>query len=155
MSAENVIFNACEQYVPFRNNCFELLGFDILIDNQLNPWLLEVNLSPSLNCDSPLDQRIKGELIADLFTMAGIVPLEQRKLGTSEIVVAKSKGLYYGAYENMMSSVSTTTSSKRDASSANSFNRKKPAADLSGFSQTSSSASSMIIRNCIDKKSKK
>lgn len=33
ISAENVIFNACEQYVPFRNNCFELLGFDILIDN--------------------------------------------------------------------------------------------------------------------------
>jgi tubulin polyglutamylase TTLL5 len=81
LSAEHIIFNACEQYVPFRNNCFELLGFDILIDNQLNPWLLEVNLSPSLNCDSPLDQRIKGELIADLFTMAGIVPLEQRKLG--------------------------------------------------------------------------
>ena len=55
LSAENVIFNACEQYVPFRNNCFELLGFDILIDNQLNPWLLEVNLSPSLACESPLD----------------------------------------------------------------------------------------------------
>jgi tubulin polyglutamylase TTLL5 len=67
--------------VPFRNNCFELLGFDILIDNQLNPWLLEVNLSPSLNCDSPLDQRIKGELIADLLSMACITPLEQRKIG--------------------------------------------------------------------------
>jgi len=61
--------------------CFELLGFDILIDNQLNPWLLEVNLSPSLNCDSPLDQRIKGELIADLLSMACITPLEQRKIG--------------------------------------------------------------------------
>lgn len=158
-----MIFNACEQYVPFRNNCFELLGFDILIDNQLNPWLLEVNLSPSLNCDSPLDQRIKGELIADLFTMAGIVPLEQRKVGQTEIVVAKSKGLYYGAYENMLtsaSSSSTVTSSKREASSAGSFNRKKTTgnllADTSGFSQASSTAaSSMIIRNCIDKKAKK
>ncbi len=70
-------------YVPYRDNCFELLGFDILLDSSLNPWLLEVNLSPSLNCDAPLDQKIKGELIADLFTMIGIVPLDQRALTDS------------------------------------------------------------------------
>ena len=56
-----------------------MLGFDILIDDTLTPWLLEVNLSPSLNCDSPLDQKIKGELISDLFTMAGVVSLAARK----------------------------------------------------------------------------
>ncbi len=37
-------------------------------------WLLEVNLSPSLNCDSPLDLKIKSNLISDLFTLIGIVP---------------------------------------------------------------------------------
>jgi len=51
------------------------LGFDILIDQNSRPWLLEVNLSPSLNIDAPIDLKIKGEMIADMFTLVGVVPL--------------------------------------------------------------------------------
>ena len=51
---------------------------DFIVDRKNQPWLIEVNLSPSLGCDSILDQRIKGALSADLFTLAGIVPLEKR-----------------------------------------------------------------------------
>lgn len=64
--------------MPHRDNCFELLGFDILIDTLLEPWLIEVNLSPSLGCDSPLDQRVKGTMLADLLTLTGVVPLDRR-----------------------------------------------------------------------------
>ena len=49
-----------------------MFGFDILIDDTLKPWLLEVNLTPSLGCDSPLDVRVKSALIADLLTLVGI-----------------------------------------------------------------------------------
>ena len=52
-------------------NCFELLGFDVLIDNNFKPWLLEVNLSPSMNTDSKLDFETKGMLLADLFNLVG------------------------------------------------------------------------------------
>jgi len=41
--------------------------------------------------------------------MAGIVPLEQRKVGASEIVVTKTKGMYYGMYENLSTGATTST----------------------------------------------
>jgi hypothetical protein len=78
LSIEHTVFSAMEMNVPYRTNCFEVLGFDILIDDNLRPWLIEVNLSPSLNTDSPLDLKIKGSMIADMFTMIGVVPPDQQ-----------------------------------------------------------------------------
>jgi tubulin polyglutamylase TTLL5 len=72
ISAESKMVSALKMHVPYRNNCFELLGFDILIDDNLSPWLLEVNLSPSLNTDSDLDLKVKSNLISDLFNLVGI-----------------------------------------------------------------------------------
>lgn len=36
-----------------------------MLDDKGQPKLLEVNHSPSFACDSPLDEKIKGELIKD------------------------------------------------------------------------------------------
>jgi len=36
-------------------NCFEIFGFDIMLDQELKVWLLEVNHTPSFHTDSPLD----------------------------------------------------------------------------------------------------
>lgn len=43
--------------------CFEILGFDIFLDDQLKPWILEVNHAPSFSTDSPLDFKVKKNLI--------------------------------------------------------------------------------------------
>ena len=45
--------------------CFEILGFDIFVDEKCKPWLIEVNSLPSFATDSPLDKKIKLELLEE------------------------------------------------------------------------------------------
>jgi hypothetical protein len=40
-----------------------MYGFDVLIDNKLKPWLLEINVCASLSASSPLDKKIKFRFI--------------------------------------------------------------------------------------------
>jgi len=47
--------------------CFELLGFDIMLDRKLKPWMLEVNHTPSFNADTPIDEQVKMRLLRDTF----------------------------------------------------------------------------------------
>lgn len=52
--------------------CFELLGFDVILDSNLKPILLEVNHAPSFATDSPLDYEVKKKLFIDMFTLLGL-----------------------------------------------------------------------------------
>jgi tubulin polyglutamylase TTLL6/13 len=56
------------------SRCFEILGFDILVDKDLKPWVLEVNHSPSLSCDSGFDMELKDKVIMDALRIADIPP---------------------------------------------------------------------------------
>ena len=61
----------------------ELFGFDVILDENLKPWIVEVNISPSLHSNSPLDVSIKGQMISDLLNLAGFMlpnPKEIAKL---------------------------------------------------------------------------
>ena len=55
--------------IPNQPNSFELFGFDVMFDQQLKCWLIEVNSSPSLGCDSPLDIRVKESLVRDTIAL--------------------------------------------------------------------------------------
>jgi tubulin polyglutamylase TTLL6/13 len=57
-----------------RSRCFEILGFDVLPDEQCHPWLLEVNCMPSLACDSPFDENLKFGVIKGALKIANITP---------------------------------------------------------------------------------
>eukprot|EP00913_Durusdinium_trenchii_P010385 g9736.t1 len=72
LSVEPAISSKTKQLIGNRENCFELYGFDVLVDSDLKPWLLEVNLSPSMQAEPPLDWQIKSSLLADTFNLVGI-----------------------------------------------------------------------------------
>ena len=70
-----------------------MLGFDVLIDSELTPWLLEVNMSPSLTSDSPLDLKLKSSLVSDMFNLIGVRKFDRKKESMNKIK-HRMKGLY-------------------------------------------------------------
>ena len=76
---DNYVLQAMKKNGMHRSNCFEVFGFDILLDSDLKPWLIEVNLSPSLTPDSPLDMTIKTNLLTDTYNLVGIKRFDRKK----------------------------------------------------------------------------
>ncbi|KAL4499341.1 hypothetical protein ABPG72_006927 [Tetrahymena utriculariae] len=58
-------YRSCQPDNFMNNMCFEILGFDIILDSHLKPWVLEVNHTPSFSTDTPLDSYIKKNTIRD------------------------------------------------------------------------------------------
>lgn len=40
-----------EKLIP-QKGTFEILGCDLMLDSELNPYLIEINLTPSLDCST-------------------------------------------------------------------------------------------------------
>ena len=44
----NLVFNTLNMQVKYNGMCYKLFGVDVMLDDQLKPWLLELNNFPSL-----------------------------------------------------------------------------------------------------------
>ncbi|NXN58811.1 TTLL4 polyglutamylase, partial [Rynchops niger] len=73
IASEPYVNSLVKMYVRRPYCCHELFGFDIMLDENLKPWILEVNISPSLHSNSLLDVSVKGQMIRDLLNLAGFV----------------------------------------------------------------------------------
>lgn len=73
IASEPYVINLVKLYVRRPYCCHELFGFDVMLDENLKPWILEVNISPSLHSNSPLDVSIKGQMIRDALNLAGFL----------------------------------------------------------------------------------
>ena len=58
---------ACQNVIINDRHCFECYGYDLLIDDDLKPWLIEVNASPSLSATTRSDRIMKQNLLRDVY----------------------------------------------------------------------------------------
>lgn len=50
-----------------RKHCFEIFGFDFMIDAKYNLWLLEINTNPCLEESSPLLKQLIPRMLGNFF----------------------------------------------------------------------------------------
>ena len=76
-------FTAVQNVIAKDKHCFEMYGYDILIDENLRPWLIEINANASLSANTELDAETKIKMLDDLLT---IVDLEKILTGNEDQV---------------------------------------------------------------------
>ena len=76
-------FKAVQSVIAKDRHCFELYGYDILIDENLKPWLIEINANASLTASTELDAETKIKMLDDMLT---IVDLEKIMTGNEDQV---------------------------------------------------------------------
>ncbi|XP_019503248.1 PREDICTED: tubulin polyglutamylase TTLL7 [Hipposideros armiger] len=80
--------------------CFEVLGFDILLDRKLKPWLLEINRAPSFGTDQKIDYDVKRGVLLNalkLLNIRRIYPPEDKTL------LEKYENLLAAAFQTFLS----------------------------------------------------
>ncbi|KAJ8602729.1 hypothetical protein CTAYLR_003791 [Chrysophaeum taylorii] len=73
-----------EDSIPHQPNSFEVFGYDVILDQGMRPWLLEVNASPSMARDTRLDCLIKEAMIRD--TVGLVAPLRYDRARLVEVM---------------------------------------------------------------------
>ena len=71
---------ASQNDIQYNPSCFEVYGFDLIIDSDFKVWLLEINSSPSLARDTLLDDIIKQKLIDDTIKLLDPVDFDRKRL---------------------------------------------------------------------------
>ena len=56
---------SCEPTIAPRKNSFELVGYDFMVDEMMNPWLIEVNMSPAMDYSTKVTERLVKKVLAD------------------------------------------------------------------------------------------
>ena len=71
-------------------HCFELYGFDVLLDDNCKPWMIEINASPSLSTTTKRGKILKMDVLKSIY----------------EIVIPEEWGDEYGKYGSNTSNAS-------------------------------------------------
>lgn len=67
ITASKFMKNGMEKQCPRLGiqRCFQILGVDVLLDEELNPYILEVNYRPSLETNAAYEKKMKQAMLSD------------------------------------------------------------------------------------------
>ena len=85
----NSLLSVLQAVIPDKH-CYELYGYDIMIADDLRPWLIEINASPSLDANTEDDYDMKFSMLNE---MLDLVQMKQRKEDGSDLP------LHYGGFD--------------------------------------------------------
>uniref|UniRef100_A0A3B5L0U3 Tubulin tyrosine ligase-like family, member 7 n=1 Tax=Xiphophorus couchianus TaxID=32473 RepID=A0A3B5L0U3_9TELE len=92
--------------------CFEVLGFDILLDRKLKPWLLEINRAPSFGTDQKLDYDVKKGVLLNALELLNIRASDKKRNLAQEKAEAQRR-LYGHGFMRKLSAASTDWEKQR------------------------------------------
>lgn len=94
----------------------------MLLDSNLRPWLLEVNVSPSLHSASVLDETVKACLIRDTLNIVGFhVPSDRKTVSnfpatnsstTSVLIESHDESTYIPRYDSRLYTLNITNTER-------------------------------------------
>lgn len=91
-----LIFQVIKDKLDRKFGCFELFGFDFLLDDALNPYLIEINTNPAIYTDTQVQKDLLPKLVEDIVKMS----LEVHTYGKNEGSLEVQKLLEAGIAEN-------------------------------------------------------
>ena len=92
---KNVIicsFEAARHEMKQRPNSFELFGYDVMIDENLNVYLIEVNLSPALDYSTKITEKLVKLMLEDLIQ----VVIDNKDVNEKMNSIGKFTKIYQG-----------------------------------------------------------
>jgi len=78
-------FESVKDKLERKFGCFELFGFDFMLDEDLNPHLIEVNTNPALFTDTSVQKAIMPKLVDDSIKLAFELHPEGQKDGEAQV----------------------------------------------------------------------
>jgi hypothetical protein len=97
-----------------RQHCFEIFGYDFMIDNSYNSWLIEVNTNPCLDESSALLKSYLPRMVDDAFrlTLDHIFP--PRRIRNPQAKTDKLKLLATTKTQNLHNTTATPSPIKKE-----------------------------------------
>ena len=91
LSAEKDMLLGVRTLVRNRSTCFDLLGYDILLDKKLKPFVIEINHSPSMAPLTDMENFVKRGMLSDYMKLADVALQDREKLRETVKKIASNR----------------------------------------------------------------